>query len=154
MSCVLGIDIGITNNGVAIYHLEEKRFIYQNTIVASQSKLEEKLVFIEEEFLWLVQEFPITHSAYEHPVLRSGKNVQSINCALGVILLVLCRKKIPIKPFTPFAIKEAVTGSKKASKKEVTGAVLASQSSFNKVDSHHSADAMACVMTFLSVFST
>jgi crossover junction endodeoxyribonuclease RuvC len=150
MGCVLGIDIGITNNGVAVYNLEKKQFIYQNTVVSSQSKLEEKLVFIEEEFDWLVNEFPIVQSAYEHPVLRSGKNVQSINCALGVILLVLCRKKIPIKPFTPFAIKEAVTGSKKASKKEVIEAVLASQSSFSKVDSHHSADAMACVIAFLS----
>lgn len=150
---LLGIDVGIVNNGVAVYDYKQQLFVYQNTIKATHEHVADKLVFINKQLNTIIDDYQITDCCYEHPVMRSGKNVQDVNCALGVIFLVLRLAGIPFKGLSPNRIKRDITTNAKADKREVMTALrqhnVVVASNITKFDSHHAADAIACILSFL-----
>jgi len=80
---------------------------------------------------------------------RSSTTISVVQ-ARGVIMMVLASKKIHVSEYSPAQIKLTITGSGKASKKEVLEAVMYSLELKKPPKPDDSADALAIALTKLN----
>lgn len=72
--------------------------------------------------------------------------------AVGICLLVAAQREIPVYEYGPMQVKQALVGSGRASKAQVSYMVRALLRLSSTPESHHVADALALALTHLSSY--
>lgn len=120
---VLGIDPGtaITGYGFVTETGGETTAIAYGAITTpSDLPLPDRLVLIHRELGSLIDRYKPDHAAVEQ--LFFNKNVRTalaVGHARGVIMLTLAQANVRIFEYTPLEVKQAVTGSGRADKRQV-----------------------------------
>ena len=120
---VLGIDPGtaITGYGFVTETGGETQAIAYGAITTpSDLPLPDRLVLIHRELGALIERYKPDHAAVEQ--LFFNKNVRTalaVGHARGVVMLTLAQANVRIFEYTPLEVKQAVTGSGRADKRQV-----------------------------------
>ncbi|MCL2444330.1 MAG: crossover junction endodeoxyribonuclease RuvC [Treponema sp.] len=120
---ILGIDPGLASTGWGILDDDDGsiRYIDHGIIVTKADQPRAgRLFFILQCIRSIIEKYNPTEAAIE--TLYFGKNVTSaipVAEARGVISAAIAEKAIPLFEFTPNAIKQGVTGSASADKKQM-----------------------------------
>ena len=120
---ILGIDPGTTVMGYGLIHIKKKEISMLNFGIIQLKKIEthpDKLKRILERLNGLILEFKPDEMAIEAPFF--GKNVQSmlkLGRAQGVAIAASLNHNVPYEEYSPRRIKQAITGSGRASKEQV-----------------------------------
>ena len=120
---VLGIDPGtaITGYGLVTDRGGSTVAVAHGVIVTpSDLPLPDRLVLIQRELRALIDQYRPDHAAVEE--LFFNKNVRTalaVGHARGVIMLTLSQAGVRIFEYTPLEVKQAVTGSGRADKRQM-----------------------------------
>ena len=151
---VLGIDPGTAITGYGLVREESTgqavALAYGAITTPSDLPLPDRLNLLQRDLAAVIEQYQPDQSAVEQ--LFFNKNVRTalaVGHARGVILLTLAQANIPIYEYTPLAVKQAVTGSGRADKRQVQQMVtlLLSLSKIPKPDDV--ADALAIALCHL-----
>jgi len=113
-------------------------------------KEEDRLYEIFQDLNELINHWNPTAAAVEKFFFYRSSTTISVVQARGVIMMVLASKKIIVSEYSPAQIKLTITGSGKASKKEVLDAVMFNLELNKPPKPDDSADALAIALTKLS----
>ncbi len=120
---VLGIDPGTAITGYGFIDEiggETKAIAYGAITTPSDLPLPDRLVLIHRELGALIERYKPDHAAVEQ--LFFNKNVRTalaVGHARGVVMLTLAQANVRIFEYTPLEVKQAVTGSGRADKRQV-----------------------------------
>ncbi len=120
---VLGIDPGtaITGYGLVTDRGEGSVAVAHGVITTpSDLPLPDRLVMIQRELSAIIERYRPDHAAVEE--LFFNKNVRtalSVAHARGVMLLTLAQAHVRIFEYTPLEVKQAITGSGRADKRQM-----------------------------------
>lgn len=148
---ILGLDPGLADTGFGLIKKEGNKI---QLIVAGSIKTSAKLKFgqrlqeIHQEVTGLLDQYQPDLVAVEKLFFaRNVKTALAVGQARGVILLAIQAKDLPAMEFTPLQIKQAITSSGAATKRQVGLMVkgLLGLKTVPKPDD--AADALACALT-------
>jgi crossover junction endodeoxyribonuclease RuvC len=120
---IVGIDPGLATVGFGVIQKGEEKIIpvsYGCIQTSSEKQTSERLLEIYNEINALFEKYNPQAVAIEK--LFFNKNVtsaMSVSEARGVILLAAQRKQIPVFEYTPAQIKQAITGTGHADKRQM-----------------------------------
>lgn len=120
---VIGIDPGLATVGFGVIQKGEEKIIpvsYGCIRTSAEKQTSERLLEIYNEINTLFEKYDPQTIAIEK--LFFNKNVtsaMSVSEARGVILLVAQLKQIPVFEYTPAQIKQAITGTGHADKRQI-----------------------------------
>lgn len=148
---ILGIDPGFARVGIGIVSLEGNSYkhIFSDTIETSKNdSLILRLNHIYDELSNLIDIYKPTIAGIEKLFFfKNNKTVIEVSEARGVLLLLLSKKKLRIKEYTPLEIKKALTGQGVASKDQVAFMVNSILSLDKKLKLDDTSDALAAAIT-------
>jgi crossover junction endodeoxyribonuclease RuvC len=144
------VDPGLASTGWGVIEFDHQRlrYIAHGCIETKAGRPRaERLFYIHREIRGVLAAYAPAESAIE--TLYFGRNVSSaipVAEARGVISLALVEQGLPVREFTPNAIKQGVVGSSRADKLQVQEMVrlLLGLQSVPKPD--HAADALAAAI--------
>ena len=147
---ILGIDPGTTVMGYGLVHIQGKKTTMINFGIIQLSKISnhpDKLKRINDRLNGIIEEFKPDELAIEAPFF--GKNVQSmlkLGRAQGIAIAAALNHDLPFEEYSPRRIKQAVTGSGRASKEQVA-AMLQKVLNFSEMPKYLDAtDALAVAL--------
>jgi len=149
---IIGIDPGLARVGYGIIEVEnEKKKLLDCGVIETgkDKKEEERLYEIFKDLNELIDHWNPTVAAVEKFFFYRSSTTISVVQARGVIMMVLASKKIQVSEYSPAQIKLTITGSGKASKKEVLYSVMYSLELKKPPKPDDSADALAIALTKL-----
>ena len=120
---VIGIDPGLARVGYGVIAVDNRRYepvCYGCVETAKELSTSERLLQVYTEIASLLERYPPAHIAVEK--LFFSKNItsaMSVSEARGVILLLAEQKQIPVTEYTPNQVKQAITGSGRADKRQM-----------------------------------
>jgi len=120
---ILGIDPGTVVMGCAVMECVDKKIsmLYMDVLKqTAKSDAYEKLQFIYQKIITIVNEYKPTEMAIEAPFF--GKNVQSmlkLGRAQGVAIAAAMQNNLVVTEYSPKKVKQAVTGNGNATKEQV-----------------------------------
>ena len=144
---IIGIDPGLAATGWGIVERTGNaiRYLSHGRInTKASSPQEERLFFIQREFVKVLEEWKPRLSAIE--TLYFGRNVSSaipVAEARGIVLLTLAQFGIAVQEFRPIAVKQGVVGQTVADKKQVQLMVKVILGLPRVPHPQHAADALA-----------
>jgi crossover junction endodeoxyribonuclease RuvC len=147
---ILGIDPGLAHTGWGLIEGQSNRLYHiKHGSVSTKAHTEhaERLLTIYTEIQSLIKEFSPSFVAVE--ALYFAKNRSSgipVAEARGVILLAAAASLLPARSFTPLEIKQALTGSGRASKQQVQEMVKLMLGLTAVPTPDHAADALAAAI--------
>lgn len=151
MPIILGIDPGLRDTGWGVISLGSSRklqHVAHGTIQTSSNRpLEQRLWKISLALTQLIKEHSPVILAIE--TLFFQKNISSalpVAHARGVILCIAASYQLEVKSFTPNNIKQAVTGSGRATKESVEQMVKLLLKLNSIPSTNHAADALAAAI--------
>ena len=150
---IIGIDPGLARVGYGIIEAknEKKRLIDCGVIETYKNKKEEERLFeIYKDLNILIDRWKPDVAAVEKFFFYRSSTTISVVQARGVIMMVLGAKKIKVSEYAPAQIKLTITGTGKASKKEVLEAVMYNLKLSYAPKPDDSADALAIALTKLN----
>ena len=150
---IIGIDPGLARVGYGIIEVEneKKTLIDCGVIETNKNKKEEDRLFeIYKDLITLIDRWDPDIAAVEKFFFYRSSTTISVVQARGVIMMVLASKKIQVSEYAPAHIKLTVTGTGKASKKEVLEAVMYNLKLNYAPKPDDSADALAIALTKLN----
>ena len=150
---IIGIDPGLARVGYGIIEVEneKKTLIDCGVIETNKNKKEEDRLFeIYKDLITLIDRWKPDIAAVEKFFFYRSSTTISVVQARGVIMMVLASKKIQVSEYAPAHIKLTVTGTGKASKKEVLEAVMYNLKLNYAPKPDDSADALAIALTKLN----
>lgn len=149
---ILGIDPGFGRIGFGIIEQSSKntwRAVAYGCLETSPKKtFVERLAEIHEEMQLIVTKYKPDRMAVEE--LFFNKNVTTaidVAQARGVIMVTGIENKLPIDEFTPPEVKQAITGSGRADKKQMQRIIAISLGLKGSIKSDDAADALAIALT-------
>lgn len=119
---VIGIDPGLATVGFGVLRKEEKLtpLSYGCIRTSAEKKTPERLLEIYEEINALFEKYAPSAVAVERLFFNKNvTNAMSVSEARGVIFLAAQQKRIPVFEYTPLQVKQAITGSGRADKKQM-----------------------------------
>ena len=125
---VIGIDPGLARVGygvIAVANRKPQPICYGCIETDKDLRASERLVQIYNELTALFEKYPPTQVAVEK--LFFSKNITSamnVSEARGVILLLAEQQKIPVSEYTPNQVKQAITGSGSADKRQMQEMIM------------------------------
>ena len=151
---VIGLDPGLANLGLgAVRELGREVVLLGSTLIRTspRSPQAERLM----DLYQAIEAFMLTHrpdalvieGQYFH---QQRDTAFKVGQAVGVALLAAARQDVPVFEYGPLQVKQALVGSGRASKAQVTFMVRAMLRLPSTPDSHHVADALALALTHLS----
>ena len=149
---IIGIDPGLARVGYGIIEVEneKKKLLDCGVIETGKDKKEEdRLYEIFKDLNELIDHWNPTLAAVEKFFFYRSSTTISVVQARGVIMMALASKKIQVSEYSPAHIKLTITGSGKASKKEVLYSVMCSLELKKPPKPDDSADALAIALTKL-----
>ena len=150
---IIGIDPGLARVGYGIIEVEneKKTLIDCGVIETNKNKKEEDRLFeIYKDLITLIDRWDPDIAAVEKFFFYRSSTTISVVQARGVIMMVLASRKIQVSEYAPAHIKLTVTGTGKASKKEVLEAVMYNLKLNYAPKPDDSADALAIALTKLN----
>lgn len=130
MTTIMGIDPGTATTGYAFLRDDEEGnavpIRYDVITTAANTNMAERLQHIYAEMTRLIQEFKPDEAAIEE--MFFGKNVTAaitVAQGRGVVLLALANAGLPIREYKPAQVKQTITGSGNAPKKQVQQMIAA-----------------------------
>jgi crossover junction endodeoxyribonuclease RuvC len=125
---VIGIDPGLARVGYGVIDVnnrETRPVCYGCIESGKDQRTPERLVHIYTELVALFEKYPPAHVAIEK--LFFAKNITSamgVSEARGVILLLAEQQQIPVAEYTPNQVKQAITGSGRADKRQMQEMIM------------------------------
>lgn len=120
---IIGIDPGLATVGFGVIRKETDRIspVSYGCIRTSSGKQNpERLMEIYDEINELFEKYPPSVVAVEKLFFTNNiTSAMSVSEARGVIFLAAQQKNIPVIEYTPKQVKQAITGSGRADKKQV-----------------------------------
>lgn len=121
---ILGIDPGLTRTGIGLIRLNQRNEpelvhyeVIDSTAVSSTSS---RLIFLYERLSALIETHRPTESAMEKLFFqRNITTAMAVSEARGVATLCLAQHNLPLAEYTPNEVKQSVSGSGRADKKQV-----------------------------------
>ena len=150
---IIGLDPGLARVGYGIIEVqnEKKVLLDCGVIETNKEKQEEyRLYEIFNDLNELISHWNPNIAAVEKFFFYRSSTTISVVQARGVIMMVLASKKIHVSEYSPAQIKLTITGSGKASKKEVLDAVMYDLKLNKPPKPDDSADALAIALTKLN----
>ena len=150
---IIGIDPGLARVGYGIIEVEnERKKLLDCGIIQTHKdkKEEDRLHEIFKDLNKLINHWNPNVAAVEKFFFYKSSTTISVVQARGVIMMVLASKKIQVSEYSPAQIKLTITGSGKASKKEVLDAVMYNLELEKPPKPDDSADALAIALTKLN----
>ena len=150
---ILGIDPGLARVGYGIIEFQKGKKVLLDfgIIETNKDKSEEdRLNEIHLDLKQIIKLWNPDLAAVEKFFFYRSSTTISVVQARGVIMMTLGASKIPISEYAPAQIKLIVTGSGKASKKEVIEAVMYHLDMKYAPKPDDSADALAIALTRLN----
>ena len=147
---IIGIDPGLARVGYGIIEASNgnKKLLDCGIIETPKGKLEEKrLLEIFQDLKKLINKWNPDYAAVEKFFFYKSSTTISVVQARGVIMMTLGESKIPISEYAPAQIKLTITGSGKASKREVLDSVMFHLNLNYAPKPDDSADALAIALT-------
>ncbi len=147
---IIGIDPGLARVGYGIIEInKEDKFLLDCGIIETSKnrKEEDRLHEIYQDLRELINKWKPKYAAVEKFFFYKSSTTISVVQARGVIMMTLGSFGIPISEYAPAQIKLTITGSGKASKKEVLEAVMYSLKLKYAPKPDDSADALAIALT-------
>lgn len=125
---ILGIDPGLTRTGIGLISISQRNDpellhyeVIDSTAVSSTSS---RLIFLFDRLSALIETYQPTESAMEKLFFqRNITTALAVSEARGVATLCLARFGLPISEYTPNEVKQSVSGSGRADKKQVQSMV-------------------------------
>ena len=125
---ILGIDPGLTRTGIGLISISQRNDpellhyeVIDSTAVSSTSS---RLIFLFDRLSALIETYQPTESAMEKLFFqRNITTAMAVSEACGVATLCLARFGLPISEYTPNEVKQSVSGSGRADKKQVQSMV-------------------------------
>lgn len=120
---VLGIDPGTAITGYGLTSEENGQSVaiaYGAITTPSGLSLPDRLLILHRDLAAVIDQYHPDQAAVEQ--LFFNKNVRTalaVGHARGVILLTLAQADVPIYEYTPLQVKQAITGSGRADKKQM-----------------------------------
>jgi crossover junction endodeoxyribonuclease RuvC len=126
---ILGIDPGIADTGWGVIKADSNGSMscvdYGSIKTKAGLKLSVRLEKLNSDLNKIIKKHKPDFSAVEELYFcNNAKTALMVGQARGVIMMTLCRHKIPIKEFTPLQVKQAVSAYGKASKDQVQKMVM------------------------------
>ena len=149
---IIGIDPGLARVGYGIIEVEnEKKTLLDCGVIETgkDKREEDRLYEIFKDLNELIDHWNPTLAAVEKFFFYRSSTTISVVQARGVIMMALASKKIQVSEYSPAQIKLTITGSGKASKKEVLYSVMYSLELKKPPKPDDSADALAIALTKL-----
>jgi crossover junction endodeoxyribonuclease RuvC len=125
---VIGIDPGVARVGYGVIAVKNRKpgaVCYGCIESAQDQRMPERLLHIYTELAALVEKYPPAHIAVEK--LFFTKNItsaMSVSEARGIILLLAEQQQIPVTEDTPNQVKQAITGSGRADKRQMQEMIM------------------------------
>ncbi|KCZ73526.1 Holliday junction endonuclease RuvC [Candidatus Methanoperedens nitroreducens] len=120
---VIGIDPGLATVGFGIIRIEESSIIpvsYGCISTSAEKQTPQRLLEIYKQINSLFKKYAPGAVAIEKLFFtKNVTNAMSVSEAMGVILLAAQQKNISVFEYTPNQIKQAITGSGRANKKQM-----------------------------------
>jgi len=155
---ILGIDPGLASTGWGIVDDIDGKIVYidHGTIITKADQIRsDRLFFILQCVREVIEKYRPTEAAVE--ILFFGKNVTSaipVAESRGVISAALAERGIPVHEFTPNAIKQGVTGSASADKKQMQEMVKIILGLEKPPKPDHAADALGAAICAANSFNS
>jgi len=150
---IIGIDPGLARVGYGIIEVlnGKKNMLDCGIIETDKDKKEiDRLYEIFNDLNELIENWKPDSAAVEKFFFYRSSTTISVVQARGVIMMVLGSKNIQVSEYSPAQIKLTITGSGKASKKEVLDAVMYNLELNKPPKPDDSADALAIALTKLN----
>ena len=150
---IIGIDPGLARVGYGIIEIEnEKKILLDCGVIETgkDKKEEDRLYEIFKDLNELINHWKPTVAAVEKFFFYRSSTTISVVQARGVIMMVLASKQINVSEYSPAQIKLTITGSGKASKKEVLDSVMYNLELTTPPKPDDTADALAIALTKLN----
>tara|TARA_B100000674_G_scaffold99208_1_gene71986 strand:- start:2117 stop:2584 length:468 start_codon:yes stop_codon:yes gene_type:complete len=150
---ILGIDPGLARVGYGIIEFQKGKKVLLDCGIIETNKdksEEDRLNEIHLDLKQIIKLWNPDLAAVEKFFFYRSSTTISVVQARGVIMMTLGASKIPISEYAPAQIKLIVTGSGKASKKEVIEAVMYHLDMKYAPKPDDSADALAIALTRLN----
>jgi crossover junction endodeoxyribonuclease RuvC len=125
---VIGIDPGLARVGYGVIRINNRApepVCYGCIETGKDQNTPERLLQIYTELQSIVARYPPSHIAVEK--LFFSKNITSamgVSEARGVILLLAEQQQIPVTEYTPNQVKQTITGSGRADKRQVQEMIM------------------------------
>jgi crossover junction endodeoxyribonuclease RuvC len=125
---VIGIDPGLARVGYGVIAVTDRKpgaVCYGCIESGKDERTAERLLHIYTELSALFNKYPPAHIAVEK--LFFTKNITSaisVSEARGVILLLAEQQRIPVTEYTPNQVKQAITGSGRADKRQMQEMIM------------------------------
>ncbi len=120
---IIGIDPGLATIGFGVIRTEKNIITplsYGCIRTSSKKQKSERLLEIYTEINALFEKYAPEAVAVERLFFNKNvTNAMSVSEARGVIFLAAQQKQIPVFEYTPLQIKQAITGSGRADKKQI-----------------------------------
>tara|TARA_Y100001978_G_scaffold138053_1_gene123497 strand:- start:8544 stop:9020 length:477 start_codon:yes stop_codon:yes gene_type:complete len=150
---VIGIDPGLARVGYGVIEvLDGKKKLLDCGIIETRKNINEeyRLHEIHLDLEQLINKWKPDCAAVEKFFFYKSSTTISVVQARGVIMMTLGSKRIPISEYAPAQIKLNITGSGRASKKEVLSSVMLNLKLNYAPKPDDSADALAIALTRLN----
>ncbi|MCZ7357482.1 MAG: crossover junction endodeoxyribonuclease RuvC [Candidatus Methanoperedens sp.] len=120
---IIGIDPGLATVGFGVLRKEKNTITpvsYGCIRTPAEKQVPERLLEIYSEICTLLEKYAPSAVAVERLFFNKNvTNAMSVSEARGVIFLAVQQKSIPIFEYTPNQIKQAITGSGRADKRQM-----------------------------------
>ncbi len=150
---IMGIDPGLATVGYGVIEIENKKpkFISCGCIeTLARTDFNQRLNIINQELSQLIKKYKPNVCGVEQLFFcKNVKTAMNVGHARGVIVMTLSQNKIPIKEFTPFQIKQAITSYGQATKKQVEEMIKITLNLKQSPKKDDAADALAIALTTL-----
>jgi crossover junction endodeoxyribonuclease RuvC len=151
---VVGIDPGLANLGLGAVHEEGRTVLHLGSELVrthSQTAQAERLHCLYMATKDFLKEHRPDALAIEGQYFHQQRETAfKVGQAVGVCLLAAKELDIPVFEYGPMQVKQALVGSGRANKIQVTYMVRAMLNLNHSPESHHVADALALALTHLS----
>ena len=150
---IIGIDPGLARVGYGIIEVKgDEKILLDCGIIETKKehKEENRLLEISIDLKELISKWKPDYAAVEKFFFYKSSTTISVVQARGVIMMTLGSFNIPISEYAPAQIKLTITGSGKATKKEVLESVMYSLKLNYPPKPDDSADALAIALTKLN----
>ena len=147
---IIGIDPGLARVGYGIIEVKgNEKILLDCGIIETKKehKEENRLLEISIDLKELISKWKPDYAAVEKFFFYKSSTTISVVQARGVIMMTLGSFDIPISEYAPAQIKLAITGSGKATKKDVLDSVMYSLKLDYPPRPDDSADALAIALT-------
>jgi crossover junction endodeoxyribonuclease RuvC len=147
---IIGVDPGLASTGWGVIDAgcQRLRYIAHGCIeTGTDLGRPERLFFIHKTIQDVLELYRPTESAVENLYFARNKtSAMAVAEARGVLCMTLCQYGLPVREFTPNAIKQAVAGAGKAEKSQVQEMVRLLLGLPVIPEPDHAADALAAAI--------